>query len=72
MISDKKGEKIIIIVLTFCIGLFFYLGWCGFKNIQPFTHEKTKTQLNQNCEWLQIAGYCCNSQEQYNTGNCTN
>lgn len=57
--------------MAFTIGLFFYFGWCGLMNIQPFTHETTKTQLNSNCEGLQIAGYCCNSQEQFNTGDCT-
>jgi hypothetical protein len=58
-------------VIWFAIGLFFYLGWCGFMNLQPFTHKQTKDQLNSNCiNQLQIAGYCCKSIEQFETGDC--
>ncbi len=58
--------------MGFTIGLFFYLGGCGVMNIQPFTHKPNKPQFNSSCgDNLQIMGYCCNSQEQYNTGDCT-
>lgn len=69
--NDKIGVRITLAVVGFCVGFFFYFGWCGLMNIQPFTHKKTETQLNSNCEGLQIAGYCCKSEEQFKSGDCT-
>jgi hypothetical protein len=57
--------------MGFTIGLFFYFGWCGFMNLQPFTHKTTRAQENTNCEGLQLKGYCCKSQAQFESGDCT-
>lgn len=70
--NDKIGISITSCVLAFCIGLFLYLAICGFKRIQPFTHNTEVIQENNLCgELKQIKGYCCNSQEQFESGDCT-
>lgn len=77
LIMKKSTKELIKIhcgmsIVYFAIGLLFYLGWCGLVNIQPFTHKTLKAQLNGNCEnGLQIKGYCCTSQEQFESGDCT-
>lgn len=68
----KQAPWYFFLFMGLTIGLFFYLGWCGLVNIQPFTHKTLKAQLNGNCEnGLQIKGYCCTSQEQFESGDCT-
>lgn len=53
--------------------LFSYLFICGLMDIMPFSHKKIIGTGNISCgtNELQIAGYCCETQEQYNSGDCT-
>ena len=60
------------LMMAFTFGLFFYLAGCAFAGVQPFSHKKVEVKPNISCpNELQIFGYCCKSQEQYDSGDCT-
>ena len=60
-------------IIWFSIALFIYLCGCGICDIMPFTHKKIIATGNISCgeNEKQISGYCCETQEQYNSGDCT-
>ena len=69
---EKIGEKTALFVVGFCIMLFAYFGYCGFKGEIPFNKDFKEEATNKSCgEQLQIKGYCCRSIEQFNSNDCT-
>lgn len=67
--DEKVGPVIAVSTVMFCTILLGYFLWIDWRDA---TSGKYKN-YNSNCiGQLQIAGYCCKSIEQYNTGSCTN
>ena len=55
-------------VVVFCTLLLFWFAWVDWRDA---TSGKYK-QENTNCQGeLQISGYCCSSQEKFDSGDCT-
>ena len=77
LLKSKKyikttGEKIGWVTFLLCTAFFLYLFACGLINIQPFTTHGYEVAQNVTCgEQLQRAGYCCRSEAQFLTGDCT-
>jgi hypothetical protein len=65
--QDNWGAIFISVFIVFCIAFWLFLGYLEIK-----AETSGRQSYNNLCNnSLQVGGYCCDSIEQFQTGNCT-